>query len=229
MPPEHAVDSSGGWDVSGLAMGRALDAESRSWVQGLRTGGSEREAAVARLHGLLLRVARHELHRRSGSLRLRGPELDDLANQAADDALLAITTKVDGFRGESRFTTWAYKFVIFEVSTKLARHFWRTSTVALEQQDWDRLPDRLGVQPHQRAEWHELLAALRRAVEEDLTDRQRRVFVAVALNNVPMDVLALELASNRNAIYKTLFDARRKLRASLAANGYLPHTASRRP
>ena len=89
--------------------------------------------------------------------------------------------------------------------------------------------DQHAVQPHQRAEWHELLAALRRAVEEDLTDRQRRVFVAVVLNNVPMDVLALELASNRNAIYKTLFDARRKLRASLAANGYLPHTASRRP
>jgi RNA polymerase sigma-70 factor (ECF subfamily) len=210
-------------------MGRALDAESRSWLQGLRAGGSEREATLARLHGLLLRVARHEAHRRSGSLRLRGPELDDLANQAADDALMAIVAKVDGFRGQSRFTTWAYKFVMFEVSTKLARHFWRTSTVPLEQQDWDRLPDLLGVQPHQHAEWHELLTALRRAVAEDLTDRQRRVFVAVVLNNLPMDVLALELASNRNAIYKMLFDARRKLRASLAANGYLPHTTSRRP
>jgi RNA polymerase sigma-70 factor, ECF subfamily len=155
-------------------------------------------------------------------------KLDDLANQAADDALLAIAAKVDGFRGQSRFTTWAYKFVVLEVSTKLARHFWRTSTVPLGQQDWDRLPDRLGVQPHQRAEWQELLAALRRAVAEDLTDRQRRVFVAVALNHVPVDVVALELASNRNAIYKTLFDARRRLRASLAANGYLPHTAWRR-
>jgi RNA polymerase sigma-70 factor (ECF subfamily) len=210
-------------------MGRTLDAESRSWLQGLRAVGSEREATLARLHGLLLRVARHEAHRRSGSLQLRGPELDDLANQAADDALLAIAAKVHGFRGQSRFTTWAYKFVMFEVSTKLARHFWRTTTVPMEQQDWDRLPDLLGVQPHQRAEWHELLAALRRAVAEDLTDRQRKVFVAVALNNVPMDALALELASNRNAIYKMLFDARRKLRASLAANGYLPHTTSRRP
>jgi RNA polymerase sigma-70 factor, ECF subfamily len=227
--PEHAAGSSGGWDVSGLAMGRTLDAESRSWLQGLRAVGSEREATLARLHGLLLRVARHEAHRRSGSLQLRGPELDDLANQAADDALLAIAAKVDGFRGQSRFTTWAYKFVIFEVSTKLARHFWRTSTVPLDQQDWDRLPDQLGVQPHQHAEWHELLTALRRAVAEDLTDRQRKVFVAVALNNLPMDALALELASTRNAIYKTLFDARRKLRASLAANGYLPHTISRRP
>ena len=96
---------------------------------------------------------------------------------------------------------------MFEVSTKLAGHFWRATTVPMDQQDWDRLPDLLGVQPHERAEWHELLAALRQAVEEDLTDRQRRVFVAIALNNVPMDVLALELGSNRNAIYKTLFDA----------------------
>ena len=212
-----------------MALGARLDAESRSWVQGLRSVGSEREAALARLHGLLVRVAHHEVHRRSGSLQLHGPELDDLANQAADDALLAIAAKADGFRGESRFTTWAYKFVMLEVSTKLARHFWRTSTVPMEQQDWDRLPDRLGVQPHERAEWHELLAALRRAVEEDLTDHQRRVFMAIALNGVLTDAVALQLGSNRNAIYKTLFDARRKLRASLAANGYLPQTASRRP
>jgi RNA polymerase sigma-70 factor, ECF subfamily len=206
-----------------------LDAESRSWVQGLRSVGSEREAVLARLHSLLLRVARHEVHRRSGSLQLRGPELDDLANQAADDALMAIAAKVNGFRGQSRFTTWAYKFVMLEVSTRIARHFWRATTVPMDQQDWARLPDQLDVQPHQRAEWHELLAALRQAVEEDLTDRQRKVFVAVALNNVPMDAVALELGSNRNAIDKTLVDARRKLRASLAANGHLPYTASRRP
>jgi RNA polymerase sigma-70 factor (ECF subfamily) len=198
-------------------------------VQGLRSTAPERESALARLHGLLLRAARHEVHRRGESLQLRGPELEDLANQAADDALMAITMKVDGFRGESRFTTWAYKFVMFEVSTKLARHFWRTTTVPLEQEDWDRLPDRLGVQPHERAEWRELLAALRRAVEDDLTDHQRRVFVAIALNGVPMDAVALELGANRNAIYKALFDARRKLRASLAANGYLPQTALGRP
>lgn len=215
--------------MSALALGRALDAESRSWVQGLRSTAPERESALARLHGLLLRAARHEVHRRGESLQLRGPELEDLANQAADDALMAITMKVDGFRGESRFTTWAYKFVMFEVSTKLARHFWRTTTVPLEQEDWDRLPDRLGVQPHERAEWRELLAALRRAVEDDLTDHQRRVFVAIALNGVPMDAVALELGANRNAIYKALFDARRKLRASLAASGYLPQTALGRP
>lgn len=215
--------------MSALALGRGLDAESRSWVEGLRSEGREREAALARLHGLLLRAARHEVHRRSGSLSLRGPELDDVANQAADDALVAITEKIDGFRGQGRFTTWAYKFVMLEVSTKIARHFWRTTTVPMDQEQWDRLPDRLGIQPHEQVAWRDLLAALRRAVDEELTDHQRSVFVAITLNGVPVDAVALELGSNRNAIYKALFDARRKLRASLAANGHLPHTSLRRP
>jgi len=63
---------------------------------------------------------------------------------------------------------------------------------------------------------------LHHAVDDKLTARQRAVFIAIALNSVPLDTLVIELASNRNAIYKTLFDARRKLQAALAANGYLP-------
>ena len=146
---------------------------------------------------------------------------DDLAHQAAGDALIAITGKLGQFRGESRFTTWAYKFVIFEVSAKIGRHFWRHPSVPFDAEDWDRLPGRFGFDPAQEAEWRDLLAALRRAVEEELTARQRRVFVAIVLTGVPLDALVIELASNRNAIYKTLFDARRKLRAALAANGYI--------
>jgi len=132
------------------------------------------------------------------------------------------------FRGESRFTTWAYKFAIFEVSAKIGRHFWRHPSVPLDAEDWDRLPGRFGFDPAQEAEWRDLLAALRRAVDEVLTVRQRRVFVALVLNGVPLDTLVIEMASNRNAIYKTMFDARRKLRAALAANGYLSDDCSRR-
>jgi RNA polymerase sigma-70 factor (ECF subfamily) len=95
--------------------------------------------------------------------------------------------------------------------------------VRLDAEDWDRLPGRFGFDPAQEVEWRDLLAALRRAVDDELTPRQRQVFVAIVLNDVPLDALALELASNRNAIYKMLFDARRKLRAALAANGYLSH------
>jgi RNA polymerase sigma-70 factor (ECF subfamily) len=198
-----------------------LDPDSAGWLQMLAGTGPAREAALARLHEMLVRIARGEVGRRAPRLQLTGPELDDLAYQAAADALIAITGKLGQFRGESRFTTWAYKFVIFEVSAKIGRHFWRHPDVRLDAEDWDRLPARFGLDPAQEAEWRDLLAALRRAVDEELTARQRSVFVAVVLNGVPLDALVIELASNRNAIYKVLFDARRKLRAALAANGYI--------
>ena len=93
------------------------DDESRRWVSGLRDGSRQRDQTIASLHALLLRVARHEVHRRRAMLgNASGPELDDLAQQAADDALMTIISKIDEFRGASRFTTWAYKFALFEVS-----------------------------------------------------------------------------------------------------------------
>jgi RNA polymerase sigma-70 factor (ECF subfamily) len=204
------------------------DADSAEWLRLLNGSAAEREAALSRLHEVLLRVARSELRRRSGHLGIAGPELDDLAYQAAADALLAITRKLDQFRAESRFTTWAYKFVILEVSAKVGRHFWRTPGAVLDAEDWERLPDRLGVDPARAAESRDLLAAFRRAVDEELTSRQRQVFVAIVLNGIPLDALVAELDSSRNAIYKTMFDARRKLRAALVANGYLDASTSRR-
>jgi RNA polymerase sigma-70 factor (ECF subfamily) len=202
-----------------------LDAESAEWVTGLGLSGTAREQVLDRLHGTLLRIARGEVNRRAASLGVGGPELDDLAHQAAADALLAITRKVGEFRGESRFTTWAYKFVIFEVSGKMTRHFWRTPRAPLETEEWERLPDRFGLDPARESEWRDMLAEVRRAVEDDLTARQRRIFVALVLSGVPLDVLVTELGSNRNAIYKALFDARRKVRARLVANGYLDREA----
>ena len=198
------------------------EAETEDWVRALSAGGAEREQAAAGLHEMLLRVARAETRRRSGQLRISGPELDDLAHQAAADAVVAIIAKIGEFRGESRFTTWAYKFVIFEVSAKIGRHFWRQPRVPMEAADWERLPDRFGLDPAREFEWRDLARALRQAVEEELTEHQRRVFTAVAVNGVPLDALVAELGSSRNAIYKTMFDARRKLRACLVANGYLP-------
>jgi RNA polymerase sigma-70 factor (ECF subfamily) len=200
-----------------------LDAESAEWLQCLAGAGVRREAAVARLHERLLRTARREVARRGPRLAISGPELDDLAYQAAADALVAILSKLGQFRGESRFTTWAYKFVIFEVSAKIGRHFWRHLAVPLDAEDWDRLPARFGVDPAHQAEWGDLFAALRRAVDTELTPRQREAFVAIVLNGVPLDTLVIHLGSGRNAIYKMLFDARRKLRAALVANGYLDH------
>ena len=205
-----------------------LDAESAEWLRALAEAGPQREVALARLHAMLVRIARGETARRGPRLRITGPELDDLAYQAAADALVAITGKIGQFRGESQFTTWAYKFVIFEVSAKIGRHFWRHPAVPLDAEAWDRLPGWFGVDPAHQAEWADLFAALRRAVDSELTPRQRKVFVAIVLNNVPLDTLAIYLGSNRNALYKTMFDARRKLRAALVANGYLDHDTAGR-
>src|ERR1700749_4980025 len=191
------------------------------WVAALGGDGTKRDEAVARLHEALLRVARSELHRRHGQLNVAGPELDDLAPQAAADAMLAIVAKLDRFRGESKFTTWAYKFVMFEVSSKVGRHYWRTPPIALTAEDWDRLPDRLGFDPAGTSERRDFVRAVRQAVDEDLTEHQRRIFVALVVDGVPLDALAERLGTSRNAIYKTMFDTRRKLRASLVADGYL--------
>ncbi len=206
-----------------LAVPAGLDAESAEWFRALAGTGRGREAALARLHELLVRIARGEAARRGPQLRITGPELDDLAYQAAADALVAITGKLGQFRGESRFTTWAYKFVIFEVSAKIGRHFWRHAAVPLDAEDWERLPACFGVDTAHQAEWGDLFAALRRAVDTELTSRQREIFVAIVLNDVPLDTLVMHLGSSRNTIYKMLFDARRKLRAALIANGYLDH------
>jgi RNA polymerase sigma-70 factor, ECF subfamily len=198
-----------------------MDPESRVWVDGLTATGPDHDDAVARLHALLLRMARAEASRRSGWHGIRGPELDDLAHQAADDAAVSVLRKVAGFRGESRFTTWACAFAIHEVAGKFGRHVWRRDGVRLDEGSWEQVPERLGTGPESLAESRALLEALRRAVDSELTPHQRTVFVALVVDGVPLEVLAAELGSNRNALYKTMFDARRKLRLHLETHGYL--------
>lgn len=198
-----------------------MDMDSSSWQAALRDIGTNRDAALARLHGLLLRVAAHEAYRLGPAACIAGPELDDLAQQAADDAMVALLAKLDTFRGESLFTTWAYRFVALEVSNKLGRHFWRRPSVSLDAEDWEGLPAQPGADPLAQAQQRELISAVRRAVDETLTDHQRYFFVEVVVNGVPLDAMVSQSGSNRGAIYKTVFDARRKIRAYLTANGYL--------
>jgi RNA polymerase sigma factor (sigma-70 family) len=204
------------------AVSPEVAAENRVWVLDLSSSGDRRELASRRLYEVLLRAARSEVGRRASRLRLAGPELDDIAHQAAADALLAICGKVETFRGDCKFTTWAYKFVIFDVAAKVNRHFWQRAGVAFDDEDWDRLPARLGIEPESHAESRDLMEAVHRAVDENLTQKQRAVFVALALNGMPTDILADQLGATQNAIYKVMFDARRKLRAALVDAGYLP-------
>jgi RNA polymerase sigma-70 factor (ECF subfamily) len=192
---------------------------SHAWLSALRAEGPAREAAVGRLHELLLRAARYELGRRRAALsHVRGEELEDIATQAADDALMAVLSKLDDFRGTSRFTTWAYKFALLEAGVRLRRRAWQDREVVLEPTSWPAFVD-AGPSVERGLEQAELLRALRDAVDSALTEHQRQVFAALALNGVPIDVLAERLGTTRGALYKTLHDARRKLRAELAAAG----------
>ena len=196
-----------------------LDDESRAWLRNLRAEGPTKDEAVASLHALLLRAARFECARRRPALpHLRGNDLDDIANQAADDALVSVLARLDDFRGASRFTTWVYKFALLEAAVKLRKRSWQGREVPLEPETWSLFTS-AGIEPSEEAEQSELLATLQHAIADVLTPHQRRVLVALALNGVPIDVLAERLNSNRGALYKTLHDARRKLRKHLDEQG----------
>jgi RNA polymerase sigma-70 factor (ECF subfamily) len=210
-----APKSSGGTAVAASS----LDPESQRWLRELRSGGETQTAAVASLHALLLRAARFEVARRRATLpHLRGGDLDDIALEAADDALLSVLARLDDFRGASRFTTWVYKFAILEAAVKLRRRAWQGREIPLEPETWSLFASERAA-PGEEAERNELLAAVREGIATALTPYQRRVLVALALNGVPIDVLADRLGKSRGALYKTLHDARRKLREHLADSG----------
>jgi RNA polymerase sigma-70 factor, ECF subfamily len=201
------------------AVAARLD-DGRMWTAALRGADGPRDRALSELHALLLRAARFELRRRRGQLgHLATSELEDLAVQAADDALMAILGKLDSFRGASRFTTWAYKFALLEAGVKARRRAWHGREIVIDDQAWPELPAG-GRSAQECLEDSELLSALRDAVQTWLTPHQREVFSALALNDVPIDVLSERLGTTRGALYKTLHDARRKLRSALDASGY---------
>ena len=200
--------------------------DTAAWLTALRGPVALREETIAALHALLLRGARYELSRRRLALtHLSSDAVDDLAMQATDDALVAILAKLDTFRGESRFTTWAYKFVLLEAGVRARRRAWHGREVALGDDDWLATRDH-GPSAQRTVETSELLGAIRDAIQTALTPHQREVFCALALNGVPIDVLAERLSTTRGALYKTLHDARRKLRVALADGGFAVETTT---
>jgi RNA polymerase sigma-70 factor, ECF subfamily len=203
-------------DVSALAAAPGLE----EWHLDLHTHGARRERAVVNLQGLLLRAARFEVFRRRGSLpQLSAVELDELAQDAADDAAVSVLRRLEDFRGESSFRTWAYKFALLEASVKVRRRAWRDREVTLEPEHWEKLAH-AGPGPDDDAESGALLDAVRDGIRTALTPRQRQVLVATVLEGVPIDVLAERLDTNRNALYKMLHDARRRLRDHVAEAGF---------
>ena len=196
-----------------------LDLESQAWIDQLNPQSPQRDAAIAALHALLLKAARYEVARRRAIFpHLRGDDFDDLAQQSADDALVSVLAKLDDFRGDSRVTTSAYKFALFEAGTKIRRRAWQGRELPLEPESWTLFAQG-GASPHEDAETAEVLFALQDAMRTQLSTHQREVLVAITLNDVPIDVLAERLNTTRGALYKTVHDARHKLRRALAARG----------
>jgi RNA polymerase sigma-70 factor (ECF subfamily) len=206
--------------IAGSVTADAGERESLAWVQALSGARSDRDEAVERLHALLLRAARFELNRRRrlGVQQSALDEFDDLATQAADDALVSVLRKLHTYRGESRFTTWAYKFALLEAAVKSRTRPWHHREIPLEAEGWERLRDTRTSLAGQ-AEAAELIDAVRDGIVEVLTPHQRAVLVALTLNDVPIDVLAERHKTTRGALYKTLHEARRRLRIRLAEDG----------
>ena len=182
----------------------------RDWLTTLASTGPDRDVALRDLHRLLLGAARHQVWRMRGLLPALGPEsLEDLANCAADDALTILLGKVGTFQGRSLFTTWAYKFAILQAANEVRRQAWSVREVELR----DDAPDSRIPGPVAIAEATDLAQAVRLAMHVALTGYQRRIAIALLVDEVPIDVLADRLGTTRGALYKTLHDARRKLRA----------------
>ena len=193
--------------------------EDETWWTHLGEDGPEGGMALTRLHELLLRASRHQVWRLRGLLPgADAHQIDDLAQQAADDALVSVLRKLPTFEGRSRFTTWAYKFAVLQAGVTVRSQAWRDREVPLP--DSVTLPDP-GPSPSQVSEANQLARAVRDAIASELTPHQRRVVLALVVDGVPIDVLADRLGSSRNALYKTLHDARQRLRHALVASGHL--------
>jgi RNA polymerase sigma-70 factor, ECF subfamily len=197
---------------------RRIDRKSRAWLDALRSHGGRREEAIGRLHALLLREARFEVGRRTASLaHPSGRDLDDLAVQAADDAVVAILAKLDQFRGDSLFTTWARRFAQREAPAKIRRRLGRAGELPSEEGfEHGHMWAVAGDSPHERSVAKESARTLARLIADELTAHQRDVLIALAIDGVPTEDLARRLDTTTGALYKTLHDARRKLKVNFA-------------
>jgi RNA polymerase sigma-70 factor, ECF subfamily len=208
----------------GARDGSARWVDDQRWIEGLSRTGAAHERTCEELHEILFRAARREARQRALYLRVAGPDLDDLACQAASDALLLIIGKVREFRGESQFTTWATRFVVFQVMAKLRQHARRhRSSMFLPQELWEELPA-AHPSPDLEAEARDLAGVVMQAVDSHLTARQRTVLLGLVRGATPA-ALAGELELNANAVHQTMFRARRSLRHHLIAQGYLATTS----
>lgn len=197
------------------------------WLDALAAAGSRQAEALEDLRGLLLRAALYTLVTHLDDLRqVEEPARVALAEDCAQEALLAVLRRLPDFRGDSKFTTWAYKFGVNVALSRARRERWKgVSLDALAEDEYsvDWLQWNEGIQTldsEASALRAEAGAALEEAIRSDLTAKQRQVLKWIAFDEVPMDIVVQRLESNRNAVYKILHDARLKVKRRLAAQGF---------
>lgn len=200
----------------------------QEWLHDLNASGATQEAAIADLRDLLLRAALYFFSRNTGDFRgLDRDEITHRAEDCAQDALMAVMDHLSDFRGDSKFTTWAYKFAINMAMMASRRERWKgVSLDELAASDeshffeWIIQDKSDGGSPEQSALQAEIQRIIQEVIEQDLTENQRRVVFLMVFNEVPMDEVVRHFGTNRNAVYKMLHDARRKLKSGLQARGF---------
>lgn len=198
------------------------------WIQALGERGEAQAAALHELRVLLVRAARFALQRGQSRAGRHGAfDVDQLAEDCAQNALVAILDRLPDFRGDSRFTTWAYKFAINMALVAGRREAWKpVSLDALLEQagpsTWRLETDARSVDPDQAARRGEAWKVIEEIIETELSERQRQALKAIVVDEVPLDELVRHWGSSRNAVYKLLHDARWKLKTRLEARGFAP-------
>ena len=200
----------------------------QEWLDELVSVGPRQEAAIADLRDLLLRAALYFFNRNAGDLQgLDHQEVLQRAEDCAQDALIAVLKHLQDFRGDSRFSTWAYKFAINTALVAARRQRWKdVSLDELETKgesdffEWSRQAESRETSPERTTMQVEVQKVIQAIIRQELTDRQRQVLVLMVFQEVPLDEVARHLGSNRNAVYKLLHDARRKLKSGLEQHGF---------
>jgi RNA polymerase sigma-70 factor (ECF subfamily) len=183
------------------------------WLMELR--GPNPDGALADLYDLLVRSLGAALGGYGGGVEANFGDF-------AQEALIKITSNLDSFRGESRFTTWAQKIVVNVALTELKRKRWRDVSLQellARRGAADRGPAEIQLTPEQLALQNGVLEELRRVIDEELTSRQREAIVAVLLEEMPISEVARRMGTTQNALYKLLHDARKRLKRQMEAAG----------
>ena len=193
----------------------------QQWVADLQAEGPARDAALADLRRILVNGLRHGLLRR---VRGTETEFDSQAEDFVQEALLKVLDQLASFRGESRFTTWAHKIAVRVALTELRRKRWRDvslDALVMSSQGTRAVafPD-AAPGPAQAAGKKAVLALLHRYIDRELTPKQRQALLAVGIYGMPLEEVARRMGSTRNALYKLLHDARRRLKRKLLADGF---------